>query len=170
MDLHQEFVKIYDENVDRIYRFVLLKLGKKELAEDLTSEVFIRYWHIFSNPKSVTIKNHTAYLYKIARNLLTDYYRRKRYTKTLPIEDLDLPSAESGPEEKAHISAEIERIKKALLRLNQEYQDLIIWYYLEDMPISDIASILEKSEEAVRMQISRAVASLREELQGLQEE
>jgi len=41
---HQEFIKLYDENVTGIYRYILIRVSSKEAAQDLTSEVFLRTW------------------------------------------------------------------------------------------------------------------------------
>src|SRR3989344_6691072 len=88
--LQQQFGKIYDKYIEKIYRFVFLKVDSQEIAEDLTSEVFTRGWESFKREKC-DIKNMQAFLYQIARNLIVDHYREKAQKKFVPIENTTLP-------------------------------------------------------------------------------
>ena len=71
----QFFSQIYDEHVDKIYRFVFFKVSDESLAQDITSETFTRLWKEISEDKEV--KNPHGFLFKVARNLIFDYYRTK---------------------------------------------------------------------------------------------
>jgi len=71
----QFFSQIYDDYIDRIYRFVYLKVNSKSAAEDITSETFTRLWKQIYLDKEV--KNPSAFLFASAKNLLIDYYRVK---------------------------------------------------------------------------------------------
>ena len=67
-------------------------------------------------------------------------------------------------QEIASKTLDVERIKKALGGLNSDYQEIIIWRYLDELEIAEIAEIMEKKEGAVRTLLSRALADLREVL------
>jgi len=169
----KKFGKIYDENIEKIYRFVYLKVNSQEIAEDLCSEAFLRCWESFKKGKNPNndyqeIENPTAFLYTIARNLITDYYREKGKIQTISAEELQVADPRANLEEKAALNSEIEMVKLALINLKDEYQDLIIWHYLEGVSISEIAQIMKKSEGAVRVQLHRALKSLQEELNNTQ--
>jgi RNA polymerase sigma-70 factor (ECF subfamily) len=162
--IKKEFSKIYDQYIEKIFRFIFLKVNSKEVAEDLTSETFLRTWEIFKNgnPK---IENISAFLYQIARNLVTDFYRQKGKTQII--------SADLGPpiidprinlEEKAKLNSDLETIRKAISQLNEDYQNAIIWYYIDDLPIEEVANLLGRTEEATRVLISRALNALREKI------
>jgi RNA polymerase sigma-70 factor (ECF subfamily) len=160
------FSKIYDQYVEKIYRFIFLKVSSKEIAEDLTSETFLRGWEVFKREKN-NIENPEAFLYKIARNLVIDHYREKGKFQVVSTERTPTIDLKTNLEEKAIIDSELEMIKKALLNLKEEHQDALIWYYLNGLSISEIAKILDKKESATRVLISRALKNLRQEYNKL---
>ena len=159
----KEFSKIYDNYIDRIYRFIFLKVSSEEIAQDLCSETFMKGWLAFQKNQGSEqeIQNIQAFLYKIARNLITDHYREKGRTEIVPVEATPIVDPEGNLEEKAMMKSDIDNIRTALVNLKEEYQNMIIWYYLDDLPISEIAKISEKSEGAVRVQLHRALEALR---------
>ncbi len=157
----KKFKKIYDNNVESIYRFVFLKVSKKEIAEDITSETFKKGWEAFKNDPDM--KNPRAYLYKIARNGVIDHYRTKK--QHLSPDDLQLEDDDKNIQEIASQNQQIKKIKEAMKNLKDNYQDIIIYRYLEELEISEIAQILDKSEGAVRVTIHRATEALKEELE-----
>ena len=163
--LKKEFSKIYDRYVEKIFRFVFLKVNSKEVAEDLTSETFLRTWEVFRQ-QNQKIENISAFLYQIARNLITDYYREKGKAKIISPElGLPLSDPRQNLEKQAILNSEIEQIQKALSKLNEDYQNAIIWYYLDEMPIEEVAKLLDRTVPATRVLISRAIKALREKLE-----
>ena len=92
----KEFGKIYDKNINQIYRFVFLKVSSREKAEDLTSEVFTRGWNRFKDGKK--IDNVRAFLYRVARNLIIDHYREKGRVRTISTEDVSIKDPGIGIE------------------------------------------------------------------------
>ena len=158
----EKFSKIYDQYIEKIYRFVFFKVNSPEIAEDLTSEVFTRSWKTFKNgPK---IENPQAFLYQVARNLVVDFYREKGKSRVISIESISINDPRIDLEEKALLSSDIEEVRQALVNLKDDYQNVIIWHYLDDLPISEIARILDKSEEAIRVMLHRALKTLKNEL------
>ena len=158
-----KFKAVYDQFVDKIYRFVFLKVNSAEMAEDIVSEAFTRYWE--SVKKGKDIENHSAFLYRIARNLVVDYYRQKGKMPAFGLDDLPIIDTRADLVSQSFDSSDMELIKKGLARLNSDYQDVIILHYIEDMAVSEIAANLEKSEGAVRVMLHRALASLRGEVE-----
>lgn len=162
----KEFSKIYDKCIDKIYRFIFLKVNSQEIAQDLTSETFLKGWEAFKksqNPghNSQKIGNPSAFLYQIARNLVIDHYREKGRTQFVSLEVAPIADPNPGIEEKMALSSDIDNIRTALVSLGGEYQDVIIYRYLDELSISEIAKIMEKSEGAVRVALHRALKSLR---------
>ncbi len=163
MDIRRKkFSKIYDQYINKIYRFIFLKVSSKEIAEDLSSEVFIRSWDRFKQGEE--INNAQAFLYRVARNLVIDHYREKGRVKTISSEDIWVADPNTNLEEKAEISSDVDEIKNALAGINEDYREVIIWRYLDQLSVSEIAEILDKSEGAVRIMIHRALKSLKSEL------
>jgi len=159
-NIRKIFSKIYDNYVEKIYRFIFFKVSSKEIAEDLTSETFLRGWKTFKNEKN-NIENPPAFLYKIARNLVIDYYREKGKFQVVSAENTALIDPRTNLEEKMITNSDLEMVKKALFNLKDEYQEAIIWYYLDGLSISEIAKLLDRTEPATRVLISRALKALR---------
>lgn len=157
------FAAVYDAYVERIYRFLYLKTDSRETCEDLTAETFMRAWRFFSREGADRIGNTNAFLYKIARNLLADYYRKKGKIKFVSAESLPLQDSRSLAEE-AEMSSDVEFLKRHMGKLNEDYQSVLIWHYVEDIPVPEIAFMLERSEGATRVMISRALKALREQV------
>ncbi len=164
-NLRKDFSKIYDQCIDKIYRFVFIKVNSQEIAEDLTSETFLRGWEAFkksSNPHKQKIDNPQAFLYQIARNLITDHYREKGRTQFVPIDCVPVFDPTPNLEETTQIKSDLELIKSAITSLNNEdYQEFIIWHYIDDLSVEEIANITGKTEGAVRVTIHRALKSLK---------
>jgi len=173
-DKKKEYAEIYDAHVEQIFRFVFLKVGSKDEAEDITSNTFLRVWKSFKNEETKKdFKSIRGYLYKVARNLVIDHYRKKgaenktdneTTSKKVPFENIVLKDKEIRADERAVLASEIGEIKEALSRLNEDYQNVIIWYYLDELTIPEIADLLNKPETSVRVLIHRALNSLKKEL------
>lgn len=160
----KEFSRIYDQYIDKIYRFIFFKVNSPEVAEDLTSETFLRGWEIFKNANS-KIENISALLYQIARNLVTDFYREKNKVQIISAEKEDpLPDPRINLEEKAKLDSDLETVRRALSQLNEDYQNAIIWYYIDDLPIQEVANLLGRTKEATRVLITRAIKTLRKKI------
>jgi len=164
MNLRKEFSKIYDKYIDKIYRFVFLKVSSPEVAEDLTSETFLRGWQTFRIQNSkFRIQNPPAFLYQIARNLVIDYYRQKGRAQVVSA-DYRIIDPRINLEEKANLSSDFEQVRDALANLKEDYQDVIIYRYLDELSVPEIAKVMQKSEGTVRVLLHRALAALRNEL------
>lgn len=178
-NLRKIFSKIYDQYIDKIYRFIFLKVSSQEIAQDLTSETFLRTWEKFSqgkgNPLAETsshlapspasrgsvIKNPQAFLYQTARNLVIDHYREKGKAQVVSAEYVQVIDPRQNLEEKFLLKSDFDRIRVALVSLKEEYQDVIIWHYLDDLPIREVAEMMGRTEEATRVLLHRALKNLR---------
>ncbi len=167
-DTKQLFSELYDKHVEKIYRFIFIKVDSQETAEDLTSETFTRAWKSFKKDGKI-IFNPPAFFYQIARNLVTDYYRQKGRTKLVPAENVQLPDPNNDFEYKAVFSADVDLIKQAISNLKDSYQEVIAWHYLDDLSVPEIAKIIKKPEGTVRVNIHRALEALKRELGGMRE-
>ena len=166
--LEEQFSKIYDEYIQKIYRFVYLKVNSQDTAEDITSKVFTKAWQAFKaqNPNS-EIRNISSFIYKIASNSVVDYYRQKGRAITVSATDLpEMADKAENAQNKAILSADLEVVKRALLKVKKEHQDVIIWHYLDDMPIAQMADILGKKEGTVRVMLHRGLKELQSVIKG----
>ena len=157
----EAFGSLYDHYLPKIYRFLILKLNNRAEAEDLTHEVFLSAW---KNLPSYQHKGFpfSSWLYQIAKNALIDLYRTSK--KTVPVQMVDeeifeVPSLEP---EKLNLSLELEKVRESIQLLRQDYQDLIIMRFVEELSHEEIANALDKSEGAVRLMQHRAIKELKE--------
>jgi RNA polymerase sigma-70 factor (ECF subfamily) len=164
-NLRKEFSQIYDQYIDKIYRFVFLKVNSQEIAEDLTSETFLRGWRTFKNQEK-EIENPPAFLYQIARNLVTDHYREKGKAQLISAESVQIDDPNSNLAEKAMLRSDFNTVRRALGHLKEDYQAVIIWYYLDDLPVPEIAKMMEKPEGTIRVMLHRALKSLKKSLKN----
>ncbi len=163
-DLKEQFSGIYDQYIEKIYRFVYIKVNSQEIAEDITSKVFLKGWEAYSKSQD-TIENPGAFLYQIARNTVIDYYREKGRTKIVSTEYIpQIIDQKAGLQEKAIISSDFEVVKSAIQSLKKDYQDIIIWHYLDGMEVPEIAKIMQKPAGTVRVMLHRGLKALKKEL------
>lgn len=162
-NLREQFSKIYDQYIDKIYRFVYIKVNSQPVAEDITSKVFMNGWQSYQTGQD--IKNVGAFLYQIARNSVIDYYRQNDKAKLV---SPDMVAEAIDPQvdvhEKAVFNADIEAIKTAIGSLKKDYQDVLIFHYLEDMSTEQIADIMGKPAGTVRVMIHRGLKALKDQL------
>lgn len=162
-NIRKAYSDIYDKYINKIYRFVFLKVKSAEIAEDLTSEVFMRGWESFKE-KENKIENIQAFLYQIARNLLADHYRQAAKVQLVSVEYTSISDPGQDLEAKSLIQSDMEQVKAALPKLKEEYREVLIWYYLDELKVPEIAKILNKSEPTCRVLIHRALNALKNEL------
>lgn len=158
-----QFLEFYDANVGKIYRYIFFRVGAQELAQDLTSEVFLKSWQRLNQADAKAVANPRAFFYQVARNLITDFYRQKN-KEPLSLEEIadkSIADKKDGPGEAAALALDMEGVKKALMHLNDDYREIIIWRYLDELEIREIAEILNKREGTVRTLLSRALAELK---------
>ncbi len=150
----REAGEIFDRYAPQIYRYIYHRLGHQALAEDLTSEVFVRFLRA-----RVTPDNLAAYLYRCAHNVIVDYIRRNPAF----LEPLDerLTAERDDPVQHAEIEAERAHLRRAILRLSPDQQQVIVLRYLEGLSPAEIARVLGKPEGAIKALQHRALASLR---------
>ncbi len=143
-----------------------MKTNSRQDAEDLASEAFFKFWE-YAKEKNNRIDNPRALLYSITNNLLVDYYRKKSKKEILssPEEPIMLKIKDKGNfKEKISLDLEIEQVRQALQKINPDYQNIIIWRYLDDFSIKEIAQIMEKPEGNIRVLVHRALKELKKGL------
>ena len=160
----EEFGKIYDDYIGKIYRFIFLKVSSQEVAQDLASETFLRTWKKFKEGSSNPIENPRAFLYQTARNLVIDHYREKGKFQVVSFEVAPVADPAGDLQEKAILTSEINTVKNALTGLKDDYQNVILWHYLDDLPIPEVAKLLDRTEDATRVLLHRALKSLKNRL------
>ena len=154
------FWDIYDILLDSIYKFIYYKVSHKETAEDLTEEVFIKVWDSIQKFQLKDKIPFTAWVYRIASNLVIDYYRKNnnKIQTELNFDVIDEKSLKSVTEWAETIFNQ----KLLKIWLSQDEKDVIIFKYVNDLWYPEISVIIWKNEPAVRQIHSRAIKKLNE--------
>jgi RNA polymerase sigma-70 factor (ECF subfamily) len=158
------FGELYDNYQPRIYRFVLLKVSKREEAEDLTHQVFMHAWQNIGNYRNMGYP-FSSWLYRIARNQVIDFYRTNK--NDAPLDEMD-PESFPGHTEGirlVEVDFEMDRVREALKKLKAEYQDVVIMRFIEELSIKETAAAIKKSEGAVKLIQHRALKQLKDMLE-----
>ena len=156
----ETFVHLYDLYVHKIYSFILHKTLHQETAEDLTSETFIKAMEKI-NTYHASKAAFKTWLYQIARNTVTDHYRKHRSMSD--IDDVwDLDSG-ANVEDSVQSSLSYQRLQKHLKKLKPAQREILQMRFWQDMSYREIAQTLGKTESAVKMTTARAVEHLRGE-------
>lgn len=162
----EAFVRAYDLHVDDIYRFIFFKVGNKEEAQDLSSIVFLKAWNHIQTNTLKDFKTLKSLLYKIARNAIIDHYRENRKTNITSIDNEATPVdvIDDGQDLAKTIenAFEFSLVEKRLVELKDEYREIIILRFIEELSITEIAKILSKTKGNVRILTYRALKALRD--------
>src|SRR5579872_2358553 len=119
------FGSLYDYYQPKIYRFVLIKVGRREEAEDLTHEVFKNAWQSIGSYKNLGFP-FSSWLYRIARNQIVDFYRSKKEEASIDKIDPEYFISPASIHLDLGVKMEIERVRAAIQKLKPEYQDVVI--------------------------------------------
>lgn len=160
------FSKLYDIFVDPIYRYVFYKVKSVEV-EDIVETVFLRVWQ---NVKQYKAKqgSFSSWIFRIAHNLVVDYYRKSKEKETL---ELDIRIADSqrqhNPIRIAEDSLDQHVLKVGLTKLKKVHQEILIYKFINDLSNKEISRILRKSEGSIRILQFRALKALKVELERM---
>jgi len=150
-------VQIYEQNSPALFRYAYRLLGDSDLAEECVAETFSRFLQAVQNRRGPD-QHVNAYLYRIAHNWITDYYRRKTNE---PLDPNLTADKQDGPFHQVAQWQEQDRVRQALLRLPPEHRQVIVLRFLEEWSHEQIAALLGKTVEATRATQHRALAILR---------
>lgn len=158
----EAFAVLYVRFVTPVYRYVVVRVGIKEEAEDIVQEVFRRAFIAFGRYDDRG-QTPLPYLFTIARNELIDRGKKKRQESADPIE-LDHTEGNLGNPSLDAIRAEnTEQLKRALAALSPDVEEAVTLRYLAELSYAEIAETMDRSEEAVRKLVSRGLRTLREQ-------
>src|SRR5687768_15471891 len=153
------FGRLYDAYIERIYRYVYFRVADEELAEDITSQVFLKVWeklHTYQAGQSPFM----AWLYRIAHNAVIDYYRTRKVS--IPLEEASPIEVSHADEvnERLDLQVKSQQLHKALQELTDEQQQVLLLKFVGGLSTSEIAQQLSKQQGAVRALQMRGLQAL----------
>ena len=158
------FGQLYELYIERIFNYVYYRTGNLHDAEDLTARVFQRAMYHIENYTDRGVP-FSAWLYRIAHNLVANWHRDRSRRQEIPLNDLPVvPSKEDRPETSLVRSQEQDSLLRLIRQLPPERQNLLILKFVENLSNSEIGQIMGRSEGAVKSLYHRTLLSLRDEL------
>lgn len=161
------FGVLYERYVGRIYNYVYYRTGDPFDAEDLTARVFYRAMRHIGNYRNQGLPL-SAWLYRIAHNLVANWHRDNSRRKEVPLEEGIFTSRNGNhPEYELLESEEQERLMWVIRSLSPERQQLIILKFVEHLSNAEIGQIMDRTEGAIKSLYHRTLISLRDQYGNL---
>lgn len=162
------FGMLYDQYVDTVYRYVLFRVGDKELAEDVTSETFLRALRRITSV-SYQGRDVGAWFVTIARNLILDHVKSSRYRREIATGEIadagSVPflaekQADAGPEQQVIAMATKDELFRCITELGDDQRECIVLRFLQGLSVAETAEIMDRNEGAIKALQHRAVRRL----------
>lgn len=165
------FGAVYDAYVKQIYRFVYFKVPSAEIAEDLTSEAFLKAWQYLKEKREVN--DLQALLYSVARSVVIDWYRANAHERTVSLDEtMSFDGMEPASEKllkQVEAGLDTTLVLEKVRCLKDEYRDVIVMRYLDELSTREIAEVLGKSPSNIRVLIHRATKALTDAVNNAQQ-
>jgi RNA polymerase sigma-70 factor (ECF subfamily) len=158
----EAFGQLYDRYVDMVHRYIAYRVSNVSLAEDLTSETFLRALRRIGS-FTWQGRDFGAWLVTIARNLIADHFKSSRYKLEIATSDLVAAGADrrqDGPEDEVLAGFTSAALLDAVKQLGPEQQECIALRFLQGMSVAETAAVLGKNTDAVKALQYRAVKAL----------
>ncbi len=156
----EAFGQLYDAYSDTVYRYIYYRVSNKPLAEDLTSETFLRALRRIST-FTWQGRDFGAWLVTIARNLVADHFKSSRYRLEVPTgEMLDSDQTESSPEDSVLAYLSNKALLDAVCQLNSQQQECVTLRFLHGLSVAETAKIMGKNDGAIKTLQYRAIRTL----------
>jgi RNA polymerase sigma-70 factor (ECF subfamily) len=159
------FGELYERYVDRIYNYIFYRTGDVAEAEDLTARVFYRaLGHI--GEYQARGAPFAAWLYRIAHNLVANWYRDRSRHKNIRLDDIaGLAERGASPHQHAEHNEETQALLRAIRKLPAERQQLLILKFGNELSNDEIARVMGRTEGAIKSLYHRTLVMLRDALQ-----
>ncbi len=155
----EAFARLYDAYLERIYRYIYFRVADEQVAEDITSEVFLKAWEKLDTYQAGS-SPFIAWLYRIAHNAVIDQYRTRKVSIKLEDARPAEISHDDRTDEKLDLQFELQELQQALQELTEEQKQVLILKFIQGLSTPEIASQLGKQQGAVRALQMRALQGL----------
>lgn len=163
------FSLLYQRNINKIYTYIYYRTGNVHDAEDLSARVFHRAMRHIKNYKNKGVP-FSAWLYRIAHNLVANWHRDSKRKQEVPLEDHEFFLGHVDlPETQIVSNQETELLLDSIRKLSDERQQLIILKFVEKLSNAEVAMIMGRSEGAIKSLYHRTLVSLRQILSNFPE-
>lgn len=163
----EQFLAAYDEFADSVLQHCTFRISDSERAKDLTQETFMKVWEYIA--KGNEVRNMKALVFHVLRNLIIDEYRGRK-KKSLSLDAMREDGFDPPDTGEGHILAESDTqiVTKAMHELPDNYREVLLLRYIDELPVKEVAEIIGESENATAVRIHRGLKALRGNL-GIKE-
>jgi len=158
----EAFAQLYEGHFDKIYRYVVLRIGNEAEAEDVTQQVFLNALQSISSFRWKGVP-FSAWLFRIAHNQVVDYLRKKTRQATESLDE-SLVISKSDPQLVVEQRLDIEQLMLATKQLTKAQQEVIALRFVSELSTAQVAKVMGKSEGAVKALQHSAIVALRKAL------
>jgi RNA polymerase sigma-70 factor (ECF subfamily) len=162
----EAFTRLYENYFDKIYRYIVIKIGNETEAEDMTQQVFLNALQSISSFKWQGVP-FSSWLYRIAHNQVVDYFRKKT-KRPATFEDPPIYISDSNrdanPEKVTEHNLNMEQLLEASQQLTEAQREVISLRFTSDLSTAEVAKIIGKSTGAVKALQHSAILALRKTL------
>lgn len=160
----QQFMEYYEKYSDDIFRFCMVKTKNRAQSLDITQDTFMKFWEYII--KGSDIENERPLLYRIANNLIIDFYRKK---KDILVEDFTAGSYNDylHDDQQSRMENKIDGEKAITLlhKLPDSTREIINLRFIHDFSITEIAKTVNKDPKTVSVYLHRGLKQLRDILE-----
>ena len=160
----EAFAQLYENHFDKIYRYMILRVGKKFEAEDMTQQVFVKAYESISSFKWKGIP-FAAWLFRIARNLIIDNIRKEKKRPAVSFDE-SLVISDSDPRLEVERRLDIEQLVSATKHLTEAQREVISLRFAGGLSISEVARVMGRTVGAVKALQHSAIVALRKVMLG----
>ena len=160
-------MQIYESYFSPVYHYVRLRVDDVMVADDITSEVFLKLISSLTG-KNPPKKSLRGWLFKVARNVIYDYYGQSKRAPTIGLDEWISAPEEEQPEIQFLHTIDVEQLKRAIKQLKPEQQEVLLLRFGQTLNLQDTADIMGKSVSAIKSLQFRATETLRHLLNGVE--
>jgi RNA polymerase sigma-70 factor (ECF subfamily) len=153
------FGQLYDQYVDSVFRYVLFRVGDRALAEDVTSETFLRAFRRIGS-LSYQGRDVGAWFVTIARNIVLDHVKSSRFRLEVATADPDDTNTQVGPEHQVITRLTHDELLRCVAQLGDDQRECIVLRFLQGLSVAETAVLMERNEGAIKALQHRAVRRL----------
>ena len=155
-----DLADLYEQYYDRITRYVAARIGNRDDAEDMAGDVFLRALDSLGTfeQRGVPLQ---AWLFKVAHNLVVDYYRRHSRRQSVPLDEaLPLPG-KSDPAGEVEHRMTMERVYQSLEQLNPAQREVVALRFMGGLSSEEAGVVMGRTSGAIRELQRTAIKALR---------
>ena len=160
---------LHEEYYDRVARYIAARTGNLDLAQDMAGEVFVRAVESFASLQARGAPPQ-AWLFRVAHNLVVDYYRKSGRHQSVPLEDVSPLAGAADPESEVVQRLTMERVRQAMERLHPSQREVINLRFMGELSSEEVAAAMGRTNGAVRELQRTALMALRKALAEMEGE